>query len=73
MGLRHSRIALFRAAAASEALSACSMTGVLFLCKSQQLRDSNELGAQVEIVRIKSSCLSQWQMLFLQAVDMVTV
>lgn len=53
--------------------SACSMTGVLFLCKRRQLGDPNELGAQLEIVRIKSSCLLRWQMLFLQAADVVTV
>lgn len=33
----------------------CSMTGVFFPCKRQQLGDPNELGAQQEIVWIKSS------------------
>lgn len=51
---------------------ACSMIGVFFMCKRQQL-DPNEAGAQREVVWIKSSCLSQQQMLLLQAAGMIVV
>lgn len=43
-----------------------------FVCKKQQL-DPNELGAQQETVWIKSSCLSLWQMLLLQAAAVIAV
>lgn len=54
-------------------LFACSMIGVFFMCKRQQLGDPNEAGAQQEVVWIKSSCLSQRQMLLLQAAGMIAV
>lgn len=47
------------------------MIGVLFM--RQRLGDSNELGAQQENVRIKSSRLSQRQMLLLPAAGMIAV
>lgn len=64
--------ALFKAAEEREALCWFNDRCVL-LCERQQLGNPNEQGAQPETLWIKSSRLLPWQMLFLQAADMITV